>query len=59
MGGYDFNNIGGQVKNKIEFLSSYKFSISKENSEGDGYRKNNRIFYSRNYPYILWGLYDR
>ena len=37
MGGYAFNNIGGQVKNKIEFLSSYKFSISMENSEGDGY----------------------
>ena len=37
MDGYAFNNIGGQVKNKIEFLSSYKFSISMENSEGDGY----------------------
>ena len=37
MGGYVFNNIGTQIKNKIEFLSSYKFSISMENSEGDGY----------------------
>jgi len=37
MGGYILNNIGGQVKNKIEFLSSYKFSISMENSNGDGY----------------------
>ena len=37
MGGYVFNNIGRKVKNKIEFLSSYKFSISMENSNGDGY----------------------
>ena len=37
MGGNVLNNIGGQVKNKIEFLSSYKFSISMENSNGDGY----------------------
>ena len=37
MGGYVFNNIGSQIKNKIEFLSSYKFSISMENSDGDGY----------------------
>ena len=31
------NNIGGIVKNKIKFLSYYKFSISMENSEGQGY----------------------
>ena len=37
MGGIFLNNIGGPVENKIEFLSSYKFSISMENSEGDGY----------------------
>ena len=37
MGGNFNNNIGKPVKNKIEFLSSYKFSISMENSEGDGY----------------------
>ena len=37
MGGKYNNNIGKTVKNKIEFLSSYKFSISMENSEGDGY----------------------
>jgi hypothetical protein len=37
MGGKFLNNVGGQVKNKIEFLSSYKFSIAMENSEGDGY----------------------
>ena len=37
MGGKYKNNIGGNVKNKIEFLLSYKFSISMENSESDGY----------------------
>ena len=37
MGGKVFNNIGGKVSNKINFLSSYKFSIAMENSEGDGY----------------------
>lgn len=34
MGGKAYNNIGGAVKNKIEFLSLYKFSISMENSVG-------------------------
>ena len=37
MGGRAFNNIGKVVKDKIEFLSDYKFSISMENTEGDGY----------------------
>ena len=37
MGGKFLNNVGGPVENKIEFLSSYKFSIAMENSEGDGY----------------------
>ena len=36
MGGKYKNNVG-RVKNKIEFLSSYKFSISMENTEGNGY----------------------
>ncbi len=36
MGGKYNNNIG-KVSNKIKFLSSYKFSIAMENSEGDGY----------------------
>ena len=36
MGGRYHNNVG-TIKNKIEFLSSYKFSIGMENSEGDGY----------------------
>ena len=37
MGGTYGNNIGKRVNDKIEFLSSYKFSISMENSNGDGY----------------------
>ena len=37
MGGKYMNNIGNRVKNKIKFLSSYKFSIAMENSEGQGY----------------------
>jgi hypothetical protein len=37
MGGGYRNNIGGQVKNKIKFFSSYKFSLAIENSNGDGY----------------------
>ena len=37
MGGRFHNNIGGHVKNKIEFLKQYKFSLAMENSEADGY----------------------
>ena len=37
MGGNYNNNVGGRIKNKIKFLSSYKFSIAMENSECDGY----------------------
>jgi len=37
MGGRFMNNIGETVKNKIKFLSLYKFSIAMENSEGQGY----------------------
>ena len=37
MGGRYQNNIGQIIKNKTEFLSSYKFSIAMENSNGDGY----------------------
>ena len=37
MGGRFHNNVGGFVKNKIKFLSEYKFSIAMENSEADGY----------------------
>ena len=31
------NNKFRNIKNKIEFLSNYKFSIAMENSDGDGY----------------------
>ena len=37
MGGKFDNNVGGIVKDKIKFLSSYKFSIAMENTNGDGY----------------------
>ena len=38
MGGKYHNSIGGiPVKDKIQFLSSYKFSIAMENTSGDGY----------------------
>lgn len=37
MGGKCDNNIKRVVKDKIEFLSEYKFSIAMENSNGDGY----------------------
>ena len=36
-GGYYHNNVGGRIHDKIKFLSQYKFSISMENSDGDGY----------------------
>lgn len=37
MGGAFKNNVGGRVKDKIQFLTSYKFSIAMENSGSDGY----------------------
>ena len=37
MGGLYNNNIGKRIDNKKEYLSSYKFSIAMENSNGDGY----------------------
>lgn len=37
MGGKYKNNVGGPVKDKIQFLSNYKFSIAMENSCGEGY----------------------
>ena len=51
-------NIGGLVKNKVQFLSSYKFSISIENSEGDGYLTEKIVdsFYSGTIP-IYYGDY--
>ena len=37
IGGKRYSNIGRPIINKREFLSSYKFSIAMENSEGNGY----------------------
>jgi hypothetical protein len=37
MGGKCYRNIHRKVRNKIKFLSKYKFSIAMENSRGDGY----------------------
>jgi hypothetical protein len=58
MGGKYKNNIGGLVKNKTQFLSSYKFSLAMENSEGDGYitEKILDYFYSGTIP-IYYGDY--
>lgn len=36
-GGGVLNNIGGRVDNKMEFIKDYKFVISFENSDQDGY----------------------
>jgi hypothetical protein len=36
-GGHCKNNVNGAIKNKIKFLSTYKFSIAMENSKADGY----------------------
>ena len=45
MGGKYNNNVGFYVENKVIFLSSYKFSIAMENSEGEGYTSE-KIFQS-------------
>ena len=59
MGGGYKNNVGGKVKNKIEFLSSYKFSIAMENTDGDGYVSEKIIdsFLSGTIP-IYYGNYN-
>jgi hypothetical protein len=62
MGGFAFNNVGGKVLNKTNFLSSYKFSIAMENSDGDGYISEKIIesFIAGTIPiHILWRLYAR
>jgi hypothetical protein len=58
MGGKFNNNVGGPIKNKIEFLSKYKFSIAMENTNGDGYITEKIIesFYSGTIP-IYYGDY--
>ena len=59
MGGKFMNNVGGPVKDKIKFFSSYKFSIAMENSEGDGYISEKIIdsFISGTLP-IYYGDYN-
>jgi hypothetical protein len=58
MAGKVFNNIGKIIEKKIEFLSSYKFSIAMENSNGDGYASEKIIdsFISGTIP-IYYGDY--
>ena len=58
MGGKYKNNIGGRIKNKIKFLSDYKFSIAMENSEGQGYVSEKILdsFYAGTIP-IYYGGY--
>ena len=57
MGGKYHNNVG-IISNKIEFLSSYKFSLAMENTEGDGYSSEKIIesFVSGTIP-IYYGDY--
>ena len=55
-GGQVLNNIGGPVKNKIEFESSHKFSICCENTSHSGYTTEKLVqaFAARTIP-IYWG----
>ena len=54
-GGY-MNNVGGKVRNKMEFLAKYKFSICFENGKEYGYgtEKLPQCFNSGSIP-IYWG----
>ena len=58
MGGLYYNNVGGPVRNKINFLSQYKFSLAMENSKADGYVTEKIIdaFIAGNIP-IYYGDY--
>lgn len=58
MGGKYNNNVGGPIKDKIEFLKNYKFSIAMENTNGDGYASEKIIdsFISGTIP-IYYGSY--
>jgi len=58
MGGKYNNNVGGPIKNKIEFFRAYKFSIAMENTNGDGYASEKIIdsFISGTIP-IYYGNY--
>ena len=58
MGGKYNNNVGGPIKDKIEFFKDYKFSIAMENRKGDGYASEKIIdsFISGTIP-IYYGNY--
>ena len=58
MAGRYNNNVGGPIKNKIEFFKDYKFSIATENTNGDGYASEKIIdsFISGTIP-IYYGSY--
>ena len=54
-GGRVYNNIGGMVKNKLEFESSYKFSIAFENMRGSIITERlDAAFAAKTIP-IYWG----
>ena len=58
MGGLYHNNVGGPVRNKIKFLTEYKFSLAMENTKADGYITEKVIdaFVAGNIP-IYYGDY--
>jgi len=58
MGGLYHNNVGGPVRNKIKFLTNYKFSLAMENTKADGYITEKIIdaFLAGNIP-IYYGNY--
>jgi len=58
-GGSYKNNVGGNVKDKYEFFSNYKFSLASENSMVDGYvtEKIYDSFMSRTIPIYLGSDY--
>jgi len=58
MAGRYKNNVGGPIKDKIEFFKDYKFSIAMENTNGDGYASEKIIdsFVSGTIP-IYYGSY--
>jgi len=58
MAGRYKNNVGGPIKDKVEFFKDYKFSIAMENTNGDGYSSEKIIdsFISGTIP-IYYGSY--
>ena len=55
-GGKWFNNVGGPVKNKMEFIKDYRFVLSFENSSHAGYTTEKLIepIFANSIP-IYWG----